>query len=522
VIWGRSIPDALLQRRYFHTRLDQECQRARRTGGSVSVAVLSLDGLSDVRAEGRAASGDAAMQALSAHVAARLRAMDIGCRIGEDELAAILPEVEGIDAFRVGERLRASLREDPMLAGAFTLSVGVASFPDQAAGADELAAHARSAMAWARLHDGDRTFLFHREAAAILDAEQQRRAADEESLLATLLALADSVDARHASGGGHSERVGRLAEAMAAELGFPAEHCARVGLAGRLHDLGKAGMRREIVVAEGPLSEGDITELRRHPEIGGRMLGGCALEDLVPWVRHHHERADGDGFPDGLVGDCIPLGARIIAAADRFDRLVHGTASDAPLSVERALARVDDAAGPDLDAGPSRRLPPSCAAPRTPRAPTWRVRDHRGGACGRTRGHGDPVVGRGRRRAHVGPINSRPGHARRARGRSRVDAPDRERVGRSPSSRPGDAPRLERDPRFGGRNARPGPRAHRHRQPACPASGDQHVFAACGVAARLRLPAMALVSRARTSPARLSWSPSTPIPRSDRRRTWPV
>ncbi len=273
----------------------------------MSVAVLSLDGLSDVRAEGRAASGDAAMQALSAHVAARLRAMDIGCRIGEDELAAILPEVEGIDAFRVGERLRASLREDPMLAGAFTLSVGVASFPDQAAGADELAAHARSAMAWARLHDGDRTFLFHREAAAILDAEQQRRAADEESLLATLLALADSVDARHASGGGHSERVGRLAEAMAAELGFPAEHCARVGLAGRLHDLGKAGMRREIVVAEGPLSEGDITELRRHPEIGGRMLGGCALEDLVPWVRHHHERADGDGFPDGLVGDCIPL-----------------------------------------------------------------------------------------------------------------------------------------------------------------------------------------------------------------------
>ncbi|MEQ8834338.1 MAG: diguanylate cyclase [Miltoncostaeaceae bacterium] len=335
--------------RYFRTRLDQEVQRARRTGAPLSVAVLSLDGLADVRAEGRAASGDAAMQALSTHVAARLRSMDVGCRVGEDELAAILPEVEGIDAFRVGERLRASLRDDPVLTGAFTLSVGVSSFPDQAAGHDELFERSQQAMAWARLHGGDRTFLYHRDAAAILEAEEQRRTADEESLLATLLALATSVDSRDPGTIGHSDNVGRLSGLIAAELGFPPEHTERVALAGRLHDLGKAGMRREVVVAGGPLEHSELEELQRHPEIGARMLMGCALEDMTPWVRHHHERVDGGGYPAGLRGDAIPVEARIIAAADAFDRLVGGARG--PLAPEEALGRVEHAVGAALDAG---------------------------------------------------------------------------------------------------------------------------------------------------------------------------
>lgn len=337
--------------RYFHTRLDQECQRARRTGASLSVAVMSLDGLSDVRAGGRASSGDAAIQALSVHMAARLRAMDVGCRVSEDELVAILPEVEGIDAFRVGERLRASLRDDAVLAGAFTLSVGVASFPEQAAGPDELFENARHAMTWARLHGGDGTFLYHRDAAAILEAEEQRRNADEESLLATLLALVDGVDARDLRTAGHSGKVGRLAALIAAEMGFPAAHAERVGLAGRLHDLGKAGMRREIVAGHGPLPDADRDELRRHPEIGARMLSGCALEDMVPWVRHHHERIDGTGYPDGLTATSIPVEARIIAVADRFDRLMQGDLAGTPATPEGVIAAIRADAGRSLDAG---------------------------------------------------------------------------------------------------------------------------------------------------------------------------
>ncbi len=336
--------------RYFRTRLDQECLRARRTDGTLSVAVMALDGLAAVRAEGRAATGDAAMQALCRHVTERLRGMDVGCRVGEDELAAILPEVEGIDALRIGERLRASLRDDPVLAGTFTLSVGIASFPAQAGDATALHAHARSAMVWAQGHGGDRTFLYDREAAAILSAEEAQRNADEESLLATLLALAESVDGWHPATAGHSANVGRIAGLIATEIGLPPTRADRITLAGRLHDLGKSGMRREVVLGTAATAA-DREELARHPEIGERMIAGCALQDMGPWLRHHHERVDGRGYPDALIGDDIPLEARIIAVADRFDRMVSGTPSVGPVAPEVALTTLADVAGTDLDPG---------------------------------------------------------------------------------------------------------------------------------------------------------------------------
>lgn len=336
--------------RYFRTRLEQECLRARRTGRALSVAVMSLDGLAAVRAEGRTGAGDAAMQALCRNVTARLRGMDVGCRIGEDEVAAILPEVEGIDALRIGERIRSSLRDDPVLAGAFTLSVGVASFPAQAGDGPSLHEHARSAMAWARGHGGDRTFLYDREAASILSAEEERRNADEESLLATLLALAESVDDWHPTTVGHAANVGRLAGLIAAEMGLPAQRAERVALAGRLHDLGKSGMRRDVVLGDN-LDAGDAEELRRHAEIGERMLSGCALEDMGPWLRHHHERVDGGGYPGGLAGERIPLEARILAVADRFDRLVSGTPAVSAINADDAAEILRLGAGTEFDPG---------------------------------------------------------------------------------------------------------------------------------------------------------------------------
>jgi diguanylate cyclase (GGDEF)-like protein/putative nucleotidyltransferase with HDIG domain len=335
--------------RYFHGRVDQECQRGLRAGVPVSVAIMSLDGLAELRARGRAAAADAAVEALSAHVAGRLRVMDVGCRVGEDELAAILPEVEGLDALRVAERLRASIRDEPALAGAFTLSVGVASFPDQAGSPERLVASARDALAWARRHGGDRTFLFHHDAAEILRAEERGEHADEEALVATLEALALAVDARHPRTARHCENVSRLAGLIAAELGLGPARAESCRIAGLLHDVGKVGVREELVTAAEPLADADRDELRRHPEIGGRMLSGSRLEPIAPWVLHHHERMDGRGYPSGLSGDAIPLESRIIAVASAFDRLANGDAARLPLPVADVVDELERRAGDELD-----------------------------------------------------------------------------------------------------------------------------------------------------------------------------
>jgi diguanylate cyclase (GGDEF)-like protein len=335
--------------RYFRSRLDQECERALRAGVPLSVAIVSLDGLAEMRAEGRAAAAEAAVEALSRHVAERLRTMDVGCRVGQDELAAILPEVEGLDALRVGERMRASLATVPELDGLFTLSVGIASFPSQAGRAESLEENARTALDWARAHGGDRTFLFHAETAAILRATERERVADDEAVLTTVAALAASIDARHPSTVFHSENVGRVAALMAAEFGLPLDRVEDVRVAGLLHDVGKIGVSDDIVVATEELSEAQREELRRHPEIGERMLAGSRLTSIAPWVLHHHERFDGTGYPAGLRGEEIPLEARILAVANAFDRLISGSPGLFPTPVPQAIADLERRSGSEFD-----------------------------------------------------------------------------------------------------------------------------------------------------------------------------
>jgi diguanylate cyclase (GGDEF)-like protein len=338
--------------RYFHGRLDQECQRALRAGVAVSVAIIGLDGLGALRAEGRQAAAEAAVEALSLHVADRLRAMDVGCRLGPDELAVILPEVEGLDALRVGERLRSALPSVEGVPEGMTLSVGVASFPDQAGRPETLAENARRALEWAREHGGDRTFLFHSDVADILREERGERAVDDEAVLTTVAAIATAIDARHPLTVHHSENVGRIAALIAAELGLAPDRVEDVRVAGLLHDIGKIGVADDIVVAGRPLSDAEAEELRRHPEIGERMLSGSRLAAMAPWVLHHHERVDGTGYPAGLAGDAIPLEARILAVANAFDHGTSGGPARFPAPASEVLLELEAVAGSELDPVP--------------------------------------------------------------------------------------------------------------------------------------------------------------------------
>ncbi|MGD9570863.1 MAG: HD domain-containing phosphohydrolase [Thermoleophilia bacterium] len=335
--------------RYFHGRLDQECQRALRAGVPVSVAVMALDGVADLRAAGRQAAAEAAVEALSAHVADRLRAMDIGCRLDEDVLAAILPEVEGLDALRVGERLRATLSSIEGIPAGMTLSVGVASFPDQAGRPETLAEHARAALRWAREHGGDRTFLYHADAAEVLRAEGRERAADDEAVLTTVAAIAQAIDARHPLTAHHSGNVARVAALMAAEMGLDPDRAEDVRVAGLLHDVGKIGVSDDLVTADRELTAAERDELRRHPEIGERMLSGSRLATVAPWVLHHHERLDGTGYPSGLAGDAIPLEARILAVANAFDHGTSGGPGRFPAPVAEVMEDLGRRAGSEFD-----------------------------------------------------------------------------------------------------------------------------------------------------------------------------
>ena len=338
----------LFNGRYFAVRLDQEAQRAVRTETSLSLAAMSLDGMAAMRERGETADADALLASLAAAIVPCLRASDVAARIDDDELAIILPEAADFDAYAAAERLRTAVAGAAGLEG-HTASIGVASLPGQAEDGVELLDRARSARVWAGRHGGDRAFLYHRDTAAELVADEREEIEREESLLATLSALAATVDAQQPGAAGHSERVGSICGLIAGELGLGSGRAEQVAVAGMLHDVGKIGVSDELLAKATPLNADEWDEMRRHPEIGHRMLSGGPLESVREWVLSHHERPDGGGYPAGLVGEEIPLPSRIIAVANAYDAMLSERPYHPAMSSGRALAELRRCRGTQFD-----------------------------------------------------------------------------------------------------------------------------------------------------------------------------
>jgi len=336
--------------RYFRTRLEQECHRALRNGDTLSLMVVGVDGLAQVRAAAGHAEAERAVTALAEFMVPRLRATDIGCRTGADELTVILPCAAGLEAYLVAERIRAGFAPDAALGFGVSLSVGVASFPDPGGTSDQLEAFALSALRYARRSGGDRVFLYDREVAEGIEEEDRRERVAADALLTTMSALAAAVDERHPTTREHSRNVARVAAQIAAELGLPGARVEDVRLAGLLHDVGKVGVSEELLTRSGPLTAEEWAELRQHPEIGYRMLSGHRMREVREWVRHHHERPDGTGYPAGLRGDAIPLEARILAVANALDAMTGDRPYRVGVPLEEALCAIDGASGAQFDA----------------------------------------------------------------------------------------------------------------------------------------------------------------------------
>jgi HD-GYP domain-containing protein (c-di-GMP phosphodiesterase class II) len=135
---------------------------------------------------------------------------------------------------------------------------------------------------------------------------------------------------------------------IAARLGVAAE-AELLWVAGALHDLGKLSLPAELLRKPDPLTEAERVLVERHAPMGHRMLEGLGLGPVGGWVLHHHERWDGRGYPDGLVGEQIPLGARILAVSDAFDAMTSGGAYRPPLSSTSALAELERCTGTQFD-----------------------------------------------------------------------------------------------------------------------------------------------------------------------------
>lgn len=173
----------------------------------------------------------------------------------------------------------------------------------------------------------------------------------QRAICQSLLGLANALEAKDPYTRGHSERVAALSRRVAAALGRPAVEAEIIAQAGLLHDLGKIGVPESILGKAGPLTAAEWAVMRRHPVIGSQIVAPFEfLSAGAAIIRYHHERWDGSGYPEGLRGVDIPLGARVVAAADVFDALTSARPYRGALGRAAALAHLRREAGRTLDA----------------------------------------------------------------------------------------------------------------------------------------------------------------------------
>jgi diguanylate cyclase (GGDEF)-like protein len=334
--------------RHFHERLQRELLSAEEQARPLTLCFVDIDDFKKINDRHGHPSGDRVLS----QVAARLRQGGEAFRLGGDEFALLFVDHdEGMALAAANSIVERIAAVDFDHIGTVTVSAGLATFPMQGHGRDELIRLADSALYWAKEHGKNRVRLYRPEVVELSELKRLAAGPDKAARYRAAASLAKAVDARDTYTGSHSERVGELSAKVAKRLGLDAEQVELTRLAGSLHDLGKLAIPEEILRKPGTLTDSERLVLERHPQIGFRMLDSLGVDPVADLVLHHHERWDGTGYPDGLRGEQIPLGARIIFVTDAYDAMTSDRIYRPKRSAQAALAELERCAGTQFDPG---------------------------------------------------------------------------------------------------------------------------------------------------------------------------
>ena len=327
----------LANHRTFQERLLVEVERAHRHGRGLCLALIDVDSFKQINDALGHQVGDQVLVALARQIVPVLRASDLFARVGGDELALLMPEASPDDALAVAERVRSLAATAGRIVGVpLSVSIGVADL-EQAADAEQLVRFADGALYWVKEHGRNRVCRYTPEDVAELSVRQRAEALAHAHAVVGIRALARAVDAKDPSTQRHSERVAAVARMLAEELGWDAEDLVHLHEAGLIHDVGKIGVPDAILLRPGPLGPVEFEQVKVHAALGAQIVGEILAPEQVAWVRGHHERLDGTGYPDGLRASEIADGARLLALADAWDVMTSERPYRPGMPVEAAV-----------------------------------------------------------------------------------------------------------------------------------------------------------------------------------------
>ena len=332
--------------RHFQERLQVELAAAERVRARLTLCLIDIDDFKSINDRFGHPAGDRIL----ARVGGLLRQGGEAFRLGGDEFAVLLTGIDERAALMAAKSIagRIGLLEDDEV-DKVVVSVGVATLPVEGAGRDEFVRLADRALYWAKEHGKNQVRVYRPDVVDLAQLKRLGAGSDRAARYRAAASLAKAVDARDEYTGSHSARVSEIAARIASRLGLDAEQIELIRLATSLHDLGKLSIPEEILRKPDALNDAERLVLERHPRIGFQMLESLGVDPIADWVLHHHERWDGNGYPDRLRGEEIPLGARIIFVADAYDAMTSDRVYRRRLTDEEAVSELVRCAGTQFD-----------------------------------------------------------------------------------------------------------------------------------------------------------------------------
>lgn len=341
---------------HFQKRLIEEVEAAGRNGYPLSLIMLDLDHFKSVNDEFGHQKGDEVLQRVGKLIHSQIGAHGYSARYGGEEFVIILPDTTASQAVQIADRLRQKMKllegEVDLPPGYIGGSLGVADMPLCAADADSLISASDSALLFAKRKGRDRVSYFRDLSnTELLDGDLDKlHSRLEGASLQTIRALAEAVDASDEYHQADSLRLAQVAGAMADRLGMDQEQADALVLATKLHDIGKVGVPGSILRKKDKLSPEELSQIQEHPRIGQRLLQEAEqIQELIQAILYHHERWDGEGYPEKLKGEEIPVMARVIGIMDAYRAMLCDRPYRKALAPADAMSELRKGAGSQFD-----------------------------------------------------------------------------------------------------------------------------------------------------------------------------
>lgn len=344
----------LYNRGFFLEQLRRDFDLAR--NAQISLLLISLDDFRLYNELYGSAEGDRILKRFADTLLVLVGSRGSVARYSGKEFIVSMPFCTAGDAMDCAEKAREWLRNEVIHSGEstrkfLTFCAGISSYPSAASSVEELLTYASMAVYSAKTNGKNRITLYRPEAEdKRIEANYASKRALADSCSSTIYALTAAIDAKDHYTFSHSQHVAEYAAALAAAYGLDADHIEIVRQAGLLHDIGKIGTPESILTKTGRLTDEEFAIMKQHVESSTAMIRYLpSMDYVIPSVLGHHERWDGRGYPRGIAGEQIPIGARCLCLADSFDAMVSRRSYKDARSVDSALAEIERNLGGQFD-----------------------------------------------------------------------------------------------------------------------------------------------------------------------------